>query len=262
MAAQDDGSKNFWQDRSRAADRIFFGYQVIRLLDGRAGLVSPACAEAFLNVQYVLDHLDEADIRTALADPDLKELEALQYLDSVGTEPWRYARLTVPVRQTVQDLMLKLRSDYVKGQVATEPVETSAIEYAAAIHTVQRDVRLRVAGFVQAFLDVRTAMAERFPRLTPDREPQLPVRSASWKASPALPMSGAPPLPLPRQLIISGCPGSGKSHLAETTAAAGALVIRTAFHSESTTSTFVGGFRPSTVYEPTGGLVGPGWRSV
>jgi len=257
MAAQDDGSKTFWQDRSRTADRIFFEYQVARLLDGRAGLVSSAWRDAFLNVQSVMDHFTEEEMRTALAETDLKEIEALQYLDSVGTEPWRYGRLTAPDKQTVQDLMLKLRGDYVKGQATTDPVETSAIEYAAAINTVQRDVRFRVAGFIQAFLDARAAMGERFPRLTPNREPHLPVGSASWKSSSSLPASGAPPLPLPRQLIISGCPGSGKSHMAETAAASGALVIRTAFHSESTTSTFVGGFRPSTVYEPTGGLVGP-----
>lgn len=259
LAATDDGLTDFWQRHTRAADKIFFGHQLRRLVgsDSDRALVSPVWREAFLNVQDVVDHLGEEDLRTALEEPALSEIEALQYMDSVGTEPWRYARLEPTERQQIVLLTLRIRSQYEmphplnSGDAALD----AANLYGQASNAYQRDVRFRVAGFIAAFLDMRSEMATEFPRLAPDftvsLSPSLALqrRTATGGAN-----AEASALPLPLQVIISGCPGSGKSALAEQ-ASTGALVIRTQFHAETTTATFVGSYRPAPVYEPAPDVV-------
>lgn len=258
----DDGTAEFWQQRSRRGDRLFFEHQVDRLVGGREGLVSPVWREVFLNAQELLDHLPEADVRAALADPDLREVEALQYMDAVGTEPWRYARLPLADRATVRDLMLRLRTEFDADQQAKgDALLGVALAYgSAASRAFQRDVRFRVAGFLEAFVDVRATMGARFPRLGPDKAPFVSPAAVAQGAAAGL-AGGVHPqrpvLPLPLQVIVSGCPGSGKSALAERSAA-GALVFRTQFHAETTAASFVGGFRPAPVYEPMDGLVEAG----
>lgn len=261
LAETDDSQADFWQRQTRAADKIFFAHQLRRLVgsDSERALVSAMWRSVFFNVQDVLDHFDEADIRVALEQPDLKEIEALQYMDSVGTEPWRYSRLDMDKRQEVQTLLLRLRSDYDANQnPGDDIVLAAAVQYGKAIDTVQRDVRFRVAGFIEAFLDVRADMTEGFPRLAPNGEIKLPpsLVQESGTSRSVSDVLHAPrrSLPLPLQVIISGCPGSGKSALAERSAL-GAVIIRTQFHAETTTATFVGGYRPTPVYETASDIV-------
>lgn len=263
LAIGDDGSAEFWRQRSRQGDRLFFEHQVDRLIGGHGALVSDMWREVFLNVQNVLDHLSEEDVRAALEDAELREIEAIQYIDSVGTEPWRYARLVPEERVTVRNLVLRLRADYEVGQQpAGDAVLTGAIAYASAMHAFQRDVRFRVAGFIEAFLNLRAELGERFPRLGPDRMPRVPPALAAHAgggngaamAGLVAPQPVRQALPLPLQVIVSGCPGSGKSALAQRSAA-GARVFRTQFHAESSTASFFGGFRPVPVYEAMEGLM-------
>jgi hypothetical protein len=260
LAAADDGSPVYWQQHSREGDRIFFQHQVNRLLGDKVGLVNELWRETFFNVQDLLDHLSEERVRGALAEADLKEIEALQYMDSVGTEPWRYSRLDQADREAVRDLILRLRSGYDGAQaVQGDPSLETAKAYARAMHAYQRDVRFRVAGFVEAFLDLRGQLGEDFPRLSPRL--QLRIRPRIAGQGGAAGVGGAeggaaparPNLPLPLQVIISGGPGSGKSELADRSAA-GAIIIRTQFHSETTTASFVGGYRPVPVYENAAGV--------
>lgn len=215
IAAADDGLPDYWQRQTRAADKIFFVHQLNRLVgsDEERALVSEMWRSVFFNVQDLCDHLEEADLRTALAETELKEIEALQYMDSVGTEPWRYARLSADERKQVQTLLLRLRSGYDKNQDSGGAAGlAAAIEYGRAIDTVQRDVRYRVAGFVEAFLDLRAEMGEAFPRVAPNYEVKLPpAQEARIGKFAATPDGSRAPLPLPLQVIISGCPGSGKS---------------------------------------------------
>lgn len=253
IAAANVDQPDFWQGQTRPADKIFFVHQLNRLVgsDEERALVSDMWRSVFYNVQDLCDHISEADLRVALNEVDLKELETLQYMDSVGTEPWRYARLSADERIQVQTMMLHLRSRYDKNQnVAAGDDLAAAIEYAKAIATVQRDVRYRVAGFLEAFLDLRAEMGSEFPRIAPNYLVTLPPAHATHSSASAV-KSGRSrgKLPLPLQVIISGCPGSGKSYLAEK-AADGALTIRTQFHAETTTATFVGGYKPAPVYEP------------
>lgn len=254
LAAADDGSPAFWQQHSREGGRIFFEHQVDRLLDDRAALVNELWRETFFNVQDLLDHLSEERLRGALAEENLKEVEALQYMDSVGTEPWRYCRLGQADRAAARDLILRIRSNYDNAQPAQgDAVLETAMAYARAMRAYQRDVRFRVAGFVEAFLDSRAKLGEDFPRLSPRLQLTVRPRTAgqSGEAGIGSAATGRPNLPLPLQVIISGCPGSGKSEFTDKSAV-GALVIRTQFHSETTAASFVGAFRPVPVYEKAG----------
>lgn len=259
LADMDDGQADFWQRHTPAADKIFFAHQLRRLIgsDSDRALVSPLWREVFFNVQDVLDHLGEEDIRAALEVPTLAEIEALQYMDSVGTEPWRYARLEPADRQLIVPLILRIRSQY---EIA-HPLDSgnAALDvanlYGQASNAYQRDVRYRVAGFITAFIDMREELAAEFPRLAPDLNVSLsPSLALKRRPAPSGPNAKASALALPLQVIISGCPGSGKSALAEQ-ASAGALVIRTQFHAETTTATFIGSYRPAPVYEPAPDIV-------
>lgn len=259
LAGTDDGQADFWQRHTRAADKIFFAHQLRRLIgsDSDRALVSQVWREAFFNVQDVLDHLGEENIQTALAEPALGEIEALQYMDSVGTEPWRYARLDPVEREQIVALMLRIRSQHetpyplASGGAAHD----AANLYGQASNAYQRDVRFRVAGFISAFLDMKSEMAAEFPRLAPDfsisLSPSLAIQRRSVMGGATSETSA---LPLPLQVIIAGCPGSGKSALADQSSA-GALVIRTQFHAETTTAAFFGSYRPAPVYEPSADVV-------
>jgi len=257
LAAAGDNSPAYWRQHSREGDQIFFQYQLERLMSDKVGFVNELWRETFFNVQDLLDHLPEERIRKALAEPELKEIEVLQYINSVGTEPWRYARLETPQAEVLQDLILRLRSNFDKSQATGGDRELEmAASYASAMRGYQRDVRFRVAGFIEAFLNLRGKFGDDFPRLSPQLQPSIPTQTASHRGVAMASAIGAqerPILPLPLQVIISGCPGSGKSDLADKSAH-GAIVIRTQFHSETTTASFVGAYRPVPVYETTSGL--------
>jgi len=60
--------------------------------------------------------------------------------------------------------------------------------------------------------------------------------------------SGQFPLDQPLQLIVHGCPGSGKSHLLQETASHAHFTVRTVFHPSTKYTDFVGGLRPESVY--------------
>jgi GTPase subunit of restriction endonuclease len=60
--------------------------------------------------------------------------------------------------------------------------------------------------------------------------------------------NGEYPLPFPLQVIVHGCPGSGKSYQLAEQAKKSHYVFRTVFHPESSYSDFVGGLRPQSIY--------------
>lgn len=264
LQATGDNSPDFWRENSREGDRIPFRRQVTRLLDSEENLVPTLWREVFFNVQELVDHSDRQILDAALQDyPQLTEIEAIQYMNAVGTEPWRYSRLGPEDRQAVQQLMIRIRRDWNNEHPTSDnPIEQAAIQYGQAINAYQRDVRIRVAGFVGSYLEMKDEMGSEFPRIAPDGTVTLQLsrigRAGEVRdASAALNEAGdapAEPLNLPRQLIISGCPGSGKSHLAERSVGAETELIRTQFHAETSTASFVGSYRPVPVYEPMNGL--------
>ena len=60
--------------------------------------------------------------------------------------------------------------------------------------------------------------------------------------------NGVHPLPFPLQVIVHGCPGSGKSYRLAEQAKQAHYIFRTVFHPESSYSDFVGGLRPQSIY--------------
>ena len=159
--------------------------------------------------------------------------------------------------------MLCLGRDRDKDQPSSgDPIEQAAIQYGKAINYCRRDVRVRVAGFLDSYLALKDETGAKFPRIAPDWTVLVlaaqtgragavggpSVAENRYDAGPAAPLA------LPRQLIVSGCPGSGKSHFAETSAPPGTEVVRTQFHTESSAASFMGSYRPVPVYEPMDGL--------
>ena len=256
LIKKDDGTPEYWRLHSQAVDRISVQQQIAHLRGGKNDAVEPAWCEVFYNVQELIDHAGRDLLLAALDEEDLKEIEALQYMNSVGTEPWRYSRLKADDRLKVQDLMLTLPAKRNAGQQpdAGSELESAAVEYSKAISGYQRDVRYRVAGFVQAYLELQQELGPDFPRMTPDGVATFSGNRSAAKPKTATTTPSVKPLSLPLQLIISGCPGSGKSHFAET-AATGADVVRTQFHSDTSFASFVGSFRPVPVYQTSHDVV-------
>jgi len=62
-------------------------------------------------------------------------------------------------------------------------------------------------------------------------------------------LANASALKYPHQIIVTGCPGSGKSYYVDTLSKSADHVIRTQFHTESSFFDFVGSYKPTPLYE-------------
>ncbi len=129
---------------------------------------------------------------------------------------WRFGRLAASERTAFEDLILRLRPAFDKSQNAGgDQALKTTIAYASVISTYQRDVKYRVAGFIEAFLDIKAEMGQDFPRMSPDLKPYRSLAAAPTLAQPARSDGSAKPpsLVLPRQLVISAAPDRARAIL-------------------------------------------------
>jgi len=249
----DDGTKDFWQQHADEIETPLFRAQVQRLLSGEGAFVNEAWRRAFWHAQQTLEHIPESDLEATLSNPS--RLEVLQYIHSVGTEPWRYFRLPSADRSILDGLILRIRNTAEDAVVdPASPIEAAAKAYGQAMQTVQRDIRFRVAGFFRAFVTTRKEFGADFPRAFPD----LSMLSKHDVEAGIGLISKAPPpfverasLILPLQTIVSGCPGSGKSYFAQSCLTPETKLFRCQFHAETSLFDFIGSYKPSPIYENT-----------
>jgi hypothetical protein len=205
--------------------------------------VSEQFRRVWLNVQTVFEYVPVAELDSLLQDS--RRVLDLFRINSVGWEIPRYFRLQSDDREKFDAAFAKVPKS--SEWAPTFKIERSASAYKDAAAQYQADVRFRIAGFMQAYATLRDELGADFPYLNRAME----VRSArSQHAAPPSVAAAAHPLRHPLQLIVTGCPGSGKSHFVDKIATdSGAVVFRTQFHPESTFFDFVGAYKPQPIYE-------------
>lgn len=247
VAANDDGTSDYWRRNRDLVEGPLVRAIAEKLASGRGDEIQEQAKRVFFNVQFLLDIVPEAELVSSLQDLDL--LRHIQFMNVVGFEPARFFRLSRAEKVTFRDAFAKvLEVDSSTAAAPTAEIEQRARIYREARAGIQDDIRFRVAGFITAYLNARADMGTRFPRLTRDlKATNMSSNSTQKVATPA--SSSREPLG-PRQLIITGCPGSGKSFwLERQLTIRNVTVIRTQFHADTSYFDFVGSYKPVPVYE-------------
>ncbi|GHC08950.1 AAA family ATPase [Thermomonas carbonis] len=243
-----DKSDTFWRGAGGNAVEL----NVIRALvdQMRSGnLVSDVFKLVWFNAQTFFDNVPPPALAEVLPYP--MRLLALFRINSHGWEIARYFRLSADERAQFDEAFAKVRPS--DQWTPSKQIETAAAQYKDAARTIQADVRFRISGFLNAFDQLRTDLGADLPRL--DR--QLVLRSSTSAGAGAKKLGsnggvslGTGSLPHPHQLIVTGCPGSGKSYYVDQLIqSTGCTVFRTQFHPESSFFDFVGAYKPQPVYE-------------
>lgn len=246
-AAGDDGSSDYWQRNRDLVEGPLVRTIAEKLAAGQGDQVQDHAKRVFWNVQFLLDVVPEAEIRVSLKDLEL--LALIQFMNVVGFEPARYFRLPDTEKsefRTTFTRLLRIRDSAPANP--SDEISRRAKYYCDARGGNQEDIRFRVAGFITAYLNARDAMGTRFPRLTRNLKVANMTDSSSGTVTIPTASDHAPLGPL--QLIVSGCPGSGKSFwLDQQLASPGVVSVRTQFHAETSYYDFVGSYKPVPVYE-------------
>lgn len=187
-----------------------------------------------------------AEDRVGVAE-DLELLYVLQMIHSNGQEIARLWWLPAADRQVFTDTWVAASKSWDRAYAPVNPVEATIHAYLSIPTKIQKDVRYRVRGFLKAWLTFKNPLpadALQTSTVTEERiaDPQCHLLSKKTEDV---------ALEHPRQLLLSGCPGSGKSHLLSTYSREADNVhkiIRTTFHAETSYFDFVGSFRPAPVY--------------
>lgn len=198
------------------------------------------------NAQTFFDSVPVDELDNVLSDRDL--LLFLFRINSHGREIARFFELN----QAEKTEFMKVFSRIPKAGAWTpaSPIEIAASKYVDAATKIQADVRYRISGFLNAYRKLRDELGKDFPRL----DKQLILRLGSKDGS-SLSAGKSERLLIgveqPRQMIVTGCPGSGKSYyVSELISNFDCDVYRTQFHPESSYFEFVGAFKPHPIYEP------------
>lgn len=212
--------------------------------------------EAWFNAQTFVDCVPADELAAVISD-EWRLLRLFQ-INSVGWEVARYFRLDLEKGERAQFDAAQdkiLASDF---EPLEHLVDKMAKRYHDAWQGYQADVRFRIKNFLGAFTALQAELGDDFPRLSRDLALNRSVSATVATSGPASGdgspdgenTSSADPLPHPHQIIISGCPGSGKSFQLESMIErSGAKVFRTQFHPETSYYDFVGAYRPQPVYE-------------
>lgn len=245
LTALDSGvDEEFW--RGDGGDNI--EYEVIRQLiesyiSGHD--ISDQAKLIFFNAQTFFDNVPPLEIANVLMDRDL--LLQLFKINSHGREIARYFELDQNERQKFIEIFSKIPKT--KDWTPTCLIEAAASKYVDAAANIQSDVRFRISGFLKAYQKLRDELGKNFPRF----DKQLILRLGSDASTTQLKGVVVPSASgdQPKQMIVTGCPGSGKSHyVGQLLTHFDCEVFRTQFHPESSYFEFVGAFKPFPIYEP------------
>lgn len=247
----------FWQgDGGDGVEFEIISALAMRLSEG--GIVSDSFKVAWYGAQAFFEYVPREELDTVLSDR--AKLLFLYRINSNGWEIARYFRLNTAERQAFEAVFEGIRRT--SEQQSTSRIEEAAALYKDAAEKVQADVRFRVSGFLNAYKRLENRMGAALPRLDRqlilrlggfDEDARILTSVSGVASSPVLPAlavaKSAVPLKGPHQLIVTGCPGSGKSFYIESLAKDADYVIRTQFHPESSFFDFVGAYKPQPVYE-------------
>lgn len=239
--------KAFWQ--GDGGDKI--EVEIVRDLAKKLAsgeTVADAFKIAWYGAQTFFDYVPESEVPNVLADRE--QLWLLFRLNSNGWEIGRYFQLSVAERKEFEAAFEKVSATGTSKTL--DPIELAAGKYKEAAQSIQKDVRFRISGFLKAYDQLRSQLGADLPRL--DRKLVVRVGAKGGAGTPSAPLVDQAEdetklLQHPHQLIVTGCPGSGKSYYIDKIAAEADFLVRTQFHPESSFFDFVGAYKPQPLYE-------------
>jgi adenylate kinase family enzyme len=249
-AEEDDDS----QEKTDLIDGEIFAHLLKKLLSSDPQHRKPALdsfAKRLRNAQVFLSSVP-LDKRSAVID-DRDLLLVLQSLNLEECEVKRYFRLSAAEQRTFRAAWDKARKAVPESSPDTFPGKMY-FTYFSQVRTsgsrnLQLNARPRLQAFLRAYVAKELELGDRFPTLD-DQARIKDTAAANARHTVLTPSQGT--FDGPRQLLVMGCPGSGKSYYIEKQAQAGSFhKLRTIFHSETSYFDFVGSYKPTPVYEDT-----------
>lgn len=237
-----DPDNTYWQDRENELELHLVRTLVEKMIAGEA--VSEVFKIPWFNAQTFFDSVPLEELPDVLTSAD--RLLFLFRINSAGWEIARYFRLSTEDRAAFEVAFNKVLQ--ASAISAVTPIAEAAANYKFAAGQIQADVRFRIKGFLNAYATLKDELDNALPRL----DKQLILRSGISAATQTASVTGPrTPLRFPLQLIVTGCPGSGKSHYVDSLIKIGKPVLfRTQFHSDTSYFDFFGAYKPQPVYEP------------
>jgi hypothetical protein len=210
------------------------------------------------DLQTFYNSIPETEISAVLNDDEL--LYFLQIIFSVGDEIKRFYRLS----STDRDQCRTTWNEHLTDMPSLEPsdfFEKTVYMYMQTVKlptpSIQRDIRFRVQGILKAYHNYILSHPDDIPIFDSHnniirKEISMPETPFEVDNSKYILDFTSDPIDEPYQLIVNGCPGSGKSqHVKKKSEEKTNEVVRVTFHPETTYYDFVGNYKPSPIYEAT-----------
>lgn len=223
--------------------------------------------EIWYNIQLFFSYLPTNDIDNILGDINL--LYFLYRINANGWEIARYFQLSPEEQVDFRGIFDKYTIDTTEEKLINKITKTEElfsqincmeekilVKYLEATINTQADIRYRIYALLNAFYKLK-------------KEGNLPLIDSQYRIynnnntnsnyTKIVRLNDDTTLSnikLPYQLIIQGCPGSGKSFYAHSIATQyGDKIIRTQFHPETSYFDFIGSYKPVPVYETSDNII-------
>jgi 5-methylcytosine-specific restriction protein B len=246
-------------------EKIIIDSLIDELIKGDSqGLCSITFKEILFNAQEIYNNIPPNQKARILSDLDI--LYFLQSINSTGDEVKRYFRLSSVNQTDFYKLWLNYSdASTFPAAAANGIIDEMVYQYCRprAKKTIQFDCRFRIEAFLKAYDFCVTKYLDKMPFLNKNLDnlnQRITNSNMNNSTNRNFELSPKPVLTLtdkPRQRIISGCPGSGKSLYIETEAKAldNCFLVKTTFHQETTYYDFVGTYKPTPLYEKNDDIV-------
>lgn len=187
---------------------------------------------------------------------DFDRLLFIQIINSSGTEIRRFFNLNEAEQRDAYSAWNNLcQSSNFPENEPTDFIEKMAYFYTRPIskNTIQGDIKYRLSNCIKAYQELESEGIIDIPIVSRDYKVISSKSSTSAANEPnSLPIKNPrQKLDIPNQLIISGCPGSGKSRFIQDLLSSDqdAQVTMITMHPDYTYSDLVGCYKPVPVYE-------------
>lgn len=212
--------------------------------------------EYALNLLFELQHFFSEIDTTSFKkiNEDLEKLLFIQIINSSGTEVRRYYNLSESEQSNAFNIWNSLRnSPKFPNEEPANFIEKMAYFYIRPLakSAIQADIRYRVKHCLNAYAEILEEKSIDIPQISQDykviNKTDNNKRLEEHLASKEL----RNPAPIPNQLIITGCPGSGKSRYLRDLIEKDpdAIVTTVTMHPDYTYSDLIGCYKPVPVYE-------------
>lgn len=203
-------------------------------------------------IKNFYEAIPEDKIDEVLEDDNL--LYFLQITYSIGDEIKRFFRL----EESKRDEALELWNNKIRTLPTSEPTsffEKTVYKYMESVSSIQKEIRFRVQGVLKAYKEFIDLNPDNIPMFDSKNNVILKENFMSVETSEIEKYKldfESEEIDKPFQLIVNGCPGSGKSQFLKEIAEEGTnKIIRVIFHPETTYYDFVGNYKPTPIYEKT-----------